>query len=149
MCLLKGKRHTVLEPVRVVDGAQMIHLVPVLSERTPNEFQQRFSRHNAKGISRGRQRGFRAGTQPDLPRQGHPGARLAVMRDTLKVVDNSFSDGIRIPPTRLYKKGELQSDILELILHNGANQACSISAEPSNGVYLVLRDHGYSHSKVG
>ena len=60
MCLLKGKRHTVLEPVRVVDGAQMIHLVPVLSERTPNEFQQRFPRHNTKGIGRRRQGGFRA-----------------------------------------------------------------------------------------
>ena len=29
-----------------------------------------------------------------------------------------FQEGIRIPPTKLYKKGELQSDILELILHN-------------------------------
>jgi len=29
-----------------------------------------------------------------------------------------YQEGIRIPPTKLYKKGELQSDILELILHN-------------------------------
>lgn len=29
-----------------------------------------------------------------------------------------FEEGIRIPPTKLYKKGVLQSDILELILHN-------------------------------
>jgi N-methylhydantoinase B len=29
-----------------------------------------------------------------------------------------FQEGIRIPPLKLYKKGELQSDILELILHN-------------------------------
>ncbi len=29
-----------------------------------------------------------------------------------------YQEGIRIPPTRLYRKGELQSDILELILHN-------------------------------
>ncbi|NCF61646.1 MAG: hydantoinase B/oxoprolinase family protein [Gammaproteobacteria bacterium] len=29
-----------------------------------------------------------------------------------------FQEGIRIPPTRLYKKGVLQSDVLELILHN-------------------------------
>lgn len=31
---------------------------------------------------------------------------------------NIFQEGIRIPPTKLYKKGELQSDVLELILHN-------------------------------
>ncbi len=29
-----------------------------------------------------------------------------------------YQEGIRIPPTKLYKRGELQSDILELILHN-------------------------------
>jgi N-methylhydantoinase B len=29
-----------------------------------------------------------------------------------------FQEGIRIPPTKLYKKGELQRDVLELILHN-------------------------------
>jgi len=29
-----------------------------------------------------------------------------------------YQEGIRIPPTKLYKKGELQSDVLELILHN-------------------------------
>ena len=29
-----------------------------------------------------------------------------------------YQEGIRIPPTKLYKKGELQEDILELILHN-------------------------------
>ena len=29
-----------------------------------------------------------------------------------------YQEGIRIPPTKLYKKGELQSDLLELILHN-------------------------------
>ena len=29
-----------------------------------------------------------------------------------------YQEGIRIPPTKLYKKGELQTDILELILHN-------------------------------
>jgi N-methylhydantoinase B len=29
-----------------------------------------------------------------------------------------FQEGIRIPPIKLYKKGELQEDILELILHN-------------------------------
>jgi N-methylhydantoinase B len=29
-----------------------------------------------------------------------------------------FQEGIRIPPTKLYKKGELQSEVLELILHN-------------------------------
>ena len=31
---------------------------------------------------------------------------------------NIYQEGIRIPPTKLYKKGVLQSDILELILHN-------------------------------
>lgn len=29
-----------------------------------------------------------------------------------------YQEGIRIPPTKLYKKGVLQADILELILHN-------------------------------
>ncbi len=29
-----------------------------------------------------------------------------------------FQEGIRIPPTKLYKRGKLQSDVLELILHN-------------------------------
>ena len=29
-----------------------------------------------------------------------------------------FQEGARIPPIKLYKKGELQSDALELILHN-------------------------------
>jgi N-methylhydantoinase B len=29
-----------------------------------------------------------------------------------------YQEGIRIPPTKLYKKGQLQGDILELILHN-------------------------------
>ena len=29
-----------------------------------------------------------------------------------------FQEGIRIPPTKLYKKGKIQQDILELILHN-------------------------------
>ncbi len=29
-----------------------------------------------------------------------------------------FQEGIRIPPLKLYKKGQLQSDLLELILHN-------------------------------
>ena len=29
-----------------------------------------------------------------------------------------FQEGIRIPPTKLYKKGEMQEDVLELILHN-------------------------------
>lgn len=29
-----------------------------------------------------------------------------------------YQEGIRIPPTKLYKKGELQHDVLELILHN-------------------------------
>ena len=29
-----------------------------------------------------------------------------------------FQEGIRIPPTKLYKKGVLQTDLLELILHN-------------------------------
>jgi N-methylhydantoinase B len=29
-----------------------------------------------------------------------------------------FQEGIRIPPTKLYRKGVLQQDILELILHN-------------------------------
>lgn len=29
-----------------------------------------------------------------------------------------FQEGIRIPPTKLYKKGILQKDLLELILHN-------------------------------
>lgn len=29
-----------------------------------------------------------------------------------------FQEGIRIPPTKLYKQGELQSEVLELILHN-------------------------------
>ncbi len=31
---------------------------------------------------------------------------------------NIFQEGIRIPPTKLYRKGVLQEDILELILHN-------------------------------
>ncbi|MDX1481176.1 MAG: hydantoinase B/oxoprolinase family protein [Woeseiaceae bacterium] len=29
-----------------------------------------------------------------------------------------YQEGIRIPPTKLYRKGELQSEVLELILHN-------------------------------
>ena len=29
-----------------------------------------------------------------------------------------YQEGIRIPPIKLYKRGELQSDVLELILHN-------------------------------
>jgi len=29
-----------------------------------------------------------------------------------------FQEGIRIPPTKLYRRGELQEDLLELILHN-------------------------------
>jgi len=33
-----------------------------------------------------------------------------------------FQEGIRIPPVKLYKKGELQSDMLELILHNVRTQ---------------------------
>ncbi len=32
--------------------------------------------------------------------------------------ESIFQEGIRIPPTKLYKKGVLQSDILDLILHN-------------------------------
>ena len=32
--------------------------------------------------------------------------------------ESIFQEGIRIPPTKLYKKGELQSDLLDLILHN-------------------------------
>ena len=172
MCLLKGKRHTVLEPVRVVDGAQMIHLVPVLSERTPNEFQQRLPRHNTKGIGRRRQRGFRAQGllgagyfHPGFSQQLQPhglmaayegeieegdiiltndpymcGAAVSHLPDWIVLVpifkdrrhiawsamfghmsDNGgmtpesipvqattiFQEGIRIPPTRLYKKGEL------------------------------------------
>ena len=31
---------------------------------------------------------------------------------------NIYQEGIRIPPTKLYEKGVLQEDILELILHN-------------------------------
>ncbi len=31
---------------------------------------------------------------------------------------NIYQEGIRIPPIKLYKKGELQQDVLELILHN-------------------------------
>ena len=30
-----------------------------------------------------------------------------------------FQEGIRIPPTKLYKKGVLQSDLLDLIFHSG------------------------------
>ena len=29
-----------------------------------------------------------------------------------------FQEGIRIPPTKLYRRGELQDDVLDLILHN-------------------------------
>jgi N-methylhydantoinase B len=32
--------------------------------------------------------------------------------------ESIFQEGIRIPPTKLYKKGVLQHDLLELILHN-------------------------------
>jgi len=32
--------------------------------------------------------------------------------------ESIYQEGIRIPPTKLYKKGVLQSDLLELILHN-------------------------------
>lgn len=32
--------------------------------------------------------------------------------------ESIYQEGIRIPPTKLYKKGELQSDLLDLILHN-------------------------------
>ena len=31
---------------------------------------------------------------------------------------NIYQEGIRIPPIKLYKQGELQQDVLELILHN-------------------------------
>ncbi len=31
---------------------------------------------------------------------------------------NIYQEGIRIPPVKLYKKGELQADLLELVLHN-------------------------------
>jgi len=31
---------------------------------------------------------------------------------------NIYQEGIRIPPIKLYKKGQLQADVLELILHN-------------------------------
>ena len=34
------------------------------------------------------------------------------------LAETIFQEGIRIPPTKLYKKGELQRDVLELILHN-------------------------------
>jgi N-methylhydantoinase B len=30
-----------------------------------------------------------------------------------------YEEGIQIPPVKIYKKGKLQSDLLELILHNG------------------------------
>ncbi|KAA1193432.1 hydantoinase B/oxoprolinase family protein [Pseudohalioglobus sediminis] len=33
-----------------------------------------------------------------------------------------YQEGIRIPPIKLYKKGELQADVLELILHNVRTQ---------------------------
>ncbi|MDH5433876.1 MAG: hydantoinase B/oxoprolinase family protein, partial [Gammaproteobacteria bacterium] len=32
--------------------------------------------------------------------------------------ENIYQEGIRIPPTKLYKKGVLQKDIFDLILHN-------------------------------
>ncbi len=32
--------------------------------------------------------------------------------------ESIYQEGIRIPPIKLYKKGELQSDMLDLILHN-------------------------------
>ncbi len=32
--------------------------------------------------------------------------------------ESIYEEGIQIPPTKIYKKGKLQSDILELILHN-------------------------------
>lgn len=32
--------------------------------------------------------------------------------------ESIYQEGIRIPPTKLYKKGELQGDLLDLILHN-------------------------------
>ncbi|MDJ0760690.1 MAG: hydantoinase B/oxoprolinase family protein [Woeseiaceae bacterium] len=32
--------------------------------------------------------------------------------------ESIYQEGIRIPPTKLYKQGKLQQDILELILHN-------------------------------
>lgn len=32
--------------------------------------------------------------------------------------ESIYQEGIRIPPTKLYKKGVLQSDLLDLILHN-------------------------------
>jgi len=35
---------------------------------------------------------------------------------------NIYQEGIRIPPIKLYKKGVLQSDVLELILHNVRTQ---------------------------
>ena len=35
---------------------------------------------------------------------------------------NIFQEGIQIPPIKLYKKGELQEDMLELILHNVRTQ---------------------------
>ena len=52
---------------------------------------------------------------PDLAR----GISAAGFTDPRPIqAETIFQEGIRIPPTKLYKKGVLQSDLLELILHN-------------------------------
>lgn len=50
---------------------------------------------------------------------GHMSDNGGVVPGSIPIkAETIFEEGIRIPPTKLYKKGVLQSDILELILHN-------------------------------
>ncbi len=50
---------------------------------------------------------------------GHMSDNGGMVPGSIPIEANSiYQEGIRIPPTKLYKRGELQSDLLELILHN-------------------------------
>ena len=50
---------------------------------------------------------------------GHMSDNGGMVPGSIPIKANTiYQEGIRIPPTRLYKRGELQTEILELILHN-------------------------------
>ena len=50
---------------------------------------------------------------------GHMSDNGGMVPGSIPIKANTiYQEGIRIPPIRLYKKGELQTEILELILHN-------------------------------
>lgn len=50
---------------------------------------------------------------------GHMSDNGGMVPGSIPIAAHSiFQEGIRIPPTKLYKRGVLQEDVLELILHN-------------------------------